>query len=77
MVAVCLPTSLGVYLQLYFGLLVFVGYVILDTQGIIEEAYNEDDPDYVKHALYLLTDFVAIIFRILAIGVRCAKCFIV
>ena len=53
-------------LQLYFGLLVFLGYVVVDTQEIIERAHL-GDLDYVKHALTLFTDFAAVFVRILII----------
>ncbi|CAK9173309.1 unnamed protein product [Ilex paraguariensis] len=55
--------------ELYFGLLVFVGYIVVDTQDIIEKAHF-GDLDYVKHALTLFTDFVAVFVRILVIMLK-------
>ncbi|XP_015896705.1 bax inhibitor 1 [Ziziphus jujuba] len=55
--------------ELYFGLLVFVGYMVVDTQDIIEKAHY-GDLDYVKHALTLFTDFVAVFIRILFIMLK-------
>ncbi|KAM7259672.1 hypothetical protein ACFE04_015413 [Oxalis oulophora] len=55
--------------ELYFGLLVFVGYMVVDTQDIIERAHL-GDLDYVKHALTLFTDFVAVFVRILIIMLK-------
>lgn len=52
--------------RLYFGLLVFIGYVIFDTQLIIERA-SAGSKDFVSDALQLFTDFMAIFLRILAI----------
>ncbi|MBA0559473.1 hypothetical protein Golob_016435 [Gossypium lobatum] len=54
--------------SIYLGLLVFVGYMIVDTQDTIEKAHL-GDLDYVKHALTLFTDFVAVFVRILIIMV--------
>ncbi|XP_057479070.1 bax inhibitor 1-like [Actinidia eriantha] len=55
--------------ELYFGLLVFVGYIVVDTQDIIEKAHL-GDLDYVKHALTLFTDFAAVFVRILIIMLK-------
>nr|KAJ0207077.1 hypothetical protein LSAT_V11C500236900 [Lactuca sativa] len=56
-------------IQMYFGLLVFIGYVVVDTQEIIESAHL-GNLDYVTDALLLSTDFIAIFARILIIMVR-------
>ncbi|CAN0878678.1 Bax inhibitor 1 [Linum grandiflorum] len=55
--------------ELYFGLWVFVGYVVVETQNIIEKAHL-GDLDYVKHALNLYTDFVSVFVRILIIMLK-------
>ncbi|KAK6935106.1 Bax inhibitor 1-related [Dillenia turbinata] len=55
--------------ELYFGLLVFVGYMVVDTQYIIEKA-DLGDLDYVRHALMLFTDFAAVFVRILVIMLK-------
>lgn len=52
--------------EIFGGLLVFMGYVLFDTQMIIERA-NRGDYNYVKHALDLFVDFAAIFVRLLVI----------
>eukprot|EP01018_Ginkgo_biloba_P035097 Gb_19608 [translate_table: standard] len=65
--------SLAIYtFEIYFGLLVFLGYIIYDTQMIIERAHH-GDYDYVKHSLELFTDFAAIFVRLLIIMARNAE----
>ncbi|KAL6519446.1 Bax inhibitor 1 [Orobanche gracilis] len=58
--------------ELYFGLLLFVGYIVVDTQDIIEKAHS-GDMDYVNHSLTLFTDFAAVFVRILIIMLRNAS----
>jgi FtsH-binding integral membrane protein len=70
MIYISLLLLLYYYLQLYFGLLVFLGYMVFDTQEIIERAHH-GDMDYIKHALTLFTDFVAVLVRVLVIMVSC------
>jgi FtsH-binding integral membrane protein len=42
--------------------------MVYDTQEIIERAHR-GDMDYIKHALTLFTDFIAVLVRILIIMV--------
>ncbi|CAD6340642.1 unnamed protein product [Miscanthus lutarioriparius] len=65
-------TSTTFMFELYFGLLVFLGYMVFDTQEIIERAHG-GDMDYIKHALTLFTDFVAVLVRILVIMMKNAQ----
>lgn len=58
--------------ELYGGLLLFIGYVMLDTQVIVEKA-ESGDTDHIKHALDLFVDFAAIFVRILVIMLQNAE----
>jgi len=65
--------SVLVYLQLHLGLFVFAGYIIFDTQVMVERA-SMGVPDYIHDSLQLLLDFVAVFVRILIILVCPHKC---
>lgn len=53
-------------IHLYLGLAIACGYVLFDTQLIVERA-NSGDMNYVKHSLLLFIDLVDIFVRILII----------
>lgn len=61
-----------VNMNLYFGLLIFAGYIIFDTQMIIEKADNGDN-DFVSHSLDLFVDLIGIFVRILIILLKHQK----
>jgi len=52
--------------SLYLGLMIFCGYVLYDTQ-IIVERFRAGDHDFARHALELFVDFIAIFVRIVLI----------
>jgi len=52
--------------HLYLGLFMFCGYILLDTQVIVEKV-TLGDTDFVWHAVELFIDFVAIFVRIVII----------
>jgi FtsH-binding integral membrane protein len=52
--------------NLYLGLLIACGYILYDTQLIVERAVR-GDMNYVKHALLLFIDMVDLFVRILII----------
>merc|ERR1711934_144495 len=60
------PTPAVMNARIYLGLMVFCGYVIFDTQLIVEKA-SLGSTDYVGDALVLFLDFIAIFVRILII----------
>jgi len=53
-------------IQLYAGLVMFCGYILFDTQVIIEKV-SGGDTDYVWHSVELFIDFVAVFVRIVHI----------
>jgi FtsH-binding integral membrane protein len=59
-------------IHLYGGLMLFCGYVIFDTQVILEQAIM-GDKDAVWHALQLFIDFVGIFVRICIILLKSAE----
>lgn len=52
--------------NLYIGLAVMCGFIVYDTQLIIEKA-RRGDKDYVMHSVELFIDFVAVFKRLLII----------
>ena len=58
--------DLFMYVEVYFGLLVFCGLVLFDTQLMVARVMDGDD-DYIWHSLGLFLDFINIFVRILKI----------
>lgn len=63
--------------ELYGGLIIFMGYILVDTQMIVEKAYAAHaagtKPDHIRAALDLLVDFFAIFVRLLVILLKNAE----
>lgn len=59
-------------INVYGGLLLFSGFVIFDTQLIVERA-DAGDTDFVMHALSLFLDFINIFVRMLIIAAKNSK----
>lgn len=59
-------SSMLYQLNLYGGLLVFCGFILYDTQLIIEKKRNGDN-DFIWHSVDLFLDFINIFRRILVI----------
>lgn len=55
--------------ELFVGLVVFAGYIIFDTQVIVERC-GAGDFDNIKHAVDLFMDLVAVFVRVLVILLR-------
>jgi len=53
-------------INLYLGLFMFCGYILYDTQLIIEKS-DRGSTDFVWDALELFIDFVAVFVRVLII----------
>lgn len=59
-----------VSVQIYSGLMLFCGYVLYDTQIIMEKARAGDRDDPLKHALELFQDLISIFVRLIIILIR-------
>jgi len=53
-------------ITLYTGLLVYLGFVLYDTQLTLED-FNRGSRDYIFHAVQFYTDFVGIFIRLMQI----------
>lgn len=52
--------------NLYVSLFVMCGFIVFDTQHIMEKR-RSGDKDYIQHSIYLFIDFIAVFKRILII----------
>ena len=60
------PLSCSLQFELYFGLVIFCGFILFDTQLIVEK-FEHGDTDYLWHSIDLFLDFVNIFRRLLII----------
>jgi len=60
------PNPFSFYLILYLGLMLFVGFIIYDTQKMLNKA-SRGNTDYITDALELFIDFVGLFVRILVL----------
>ena len=67
MASMFFPNRASYMIQLYGGLLLFSGYVLYDSQVIVERAYTMNKPDVLADSLKLFTDFMALLRRVLII----------
>lgn len=57
---------LAMQFELYFGLVIFCGFILFDTQLIVEK-FNSGNTDYIFHSIDLFLDFINIFRRLLII----------
>lgn len=58
--------------RLYGGLLMFIGYVVFDTQMIVARREGGDQ-DFVRHAMDLFVDIAAIFVRLVVIMIKMSE----
>ena len=69
LVSIFVPSMSFMFIRIYFGLLLFSGFIIYDTQIIIEQAH-EGNRDVCDHAMTLFLDFINLFIRVLIIIMR-------
>jgi FtsH-binding integral membrane protein len=69
LVSIFVPSMSFMFIRIYFGLLLFSGFIIYDTQIIIEQAH-EGNRDVCDHAMTLFLDFLNLFIRVLIIIMR-------
>jgi Bax inhibitor 1 len=69
LISLVVPMDAALTVQLYLGLVVFAGFVLYDTQLIVEKA-RMGLRDYVWHAMELFVDALGVFVRLLIILAR-------